>query len=120
MKKILLIAAALSLSGCGAIAAQALEGLVDPGKPAAVYGDKVVIEATRAMIWAHNAYQLTANLAAVAIRNGKLTPGQVDAIEAANKEALRYLDMGQTGLTYADRVAGLLNVVNRINVILGR
>jgi hypothetical protein len=120
MKKLLIIAAALALPGCAAALPVALDTLVSIAKPADAVGDKVVLEGTRGLILAHNAYQGAAMAATAAVKTGRLSSQQLDAIEAANTKALALLNDGNTALSTAERVAGVLNAANEINVALGR
>lgn len=120
MKKFLIIAAAFALPGCAAALPVALDTLVSIAKPAEAAGDKVVLEGTRGLILAHNAYQGVAQLATAAVKTGRLSSQQLDAIESANTRALALLNGADTTLSTAERVAGVLNAANEINVALGR
>ena len=120
MRKLLIIAAAFTLPACAAALPAAIDNLVSIAKPADAVGDKVVLEGTRGLVLAHNAYQGAATLAAAAVRSDRLTPAQVDAIERADARARLALDTGQGTLSTAERVAAVLNATNEINVALGR
>ena len=117
MKKVLIIAAAFALPGCAGMAA--LDTAVSILKPAAPVGDKVVLEGTRGLVLAHNAYQAAAAAAAAAVRSGRLSPSQVDRVEAANAKALGLLNGADATLTTAQRVAGILNATNEIALATG-
>lgn len=118
MKKVLIIAAAFALPACAAVPL-ALDTAVSILKPAAPVGDKVVLESTRGLVLAHNAYQAAATTAALAVRSGRLSPAQVDAIEKANNDALDLLNGADATLSTAERVAAILNVTNEISLATG-
>jgi hypothetical protein len=120
MRKILIVAAALTLPACAALAPIALDTAVSILKPAEGVGDKVVLEGTRALILAHNGYQAAAASAAAFIRSDRATPAQVDAIEAADKQVYYYLDGAGRALPIAERAAGIFNAQNRVLAALGR
>jgi hypothetical protein len=117
MKKILLIAAAFALPGCAALTA--MDAAVSILKPADAVGDKVILEGTRGLVLAHNAYQAAAATASAAVRSGRLSPAQVDKIEAANAKALEMLNSAEGTLSTTERVAAILNATNDIILATG-
>lgn len=119
MKKLLIPIAALSLTGCAAAALPAIGTLVDIARPARQVGDTVVLEGTRGLIIAHNAYQAAARLAAVAVRSNRLTPAQVDAIERADASVAFYMNGAGTTRDAAERATAVLNSTNDILTVLG-
>ena len=120
MKKLLLIAAAFTLPACAAALPTAIDTLVSIAKPADAVGDKVLLEGTRGLILAHNAYQGAAATATAAVKSGRLSAQQLDAIEAADARAVALLNGADGALSTAERVAAILNATNEINTALGR
>jgi hypothetical protein len=119
MRKLFIIAAALTLPACAAAIPAALDTLVSIAKPADAVGDKVVLEGTRGLILAHNAYQGAAAAAKVAVESNRLSPAQVDRIASANRRAYDLLNQADTTLSTAERVAAVLNAVNEMNIATG-
>ena len=119
MKRLFPIAAALALTGCASATLPALGTLVDIARPAKAAGDTVVLEGTRGLIIAHNAYQAAARLAAAAVRTNRLTSAQVDAIEKADARVSFYLDGAGSTLSAATRAAEVLNATNDVLTVLG-
>ena len=115
MRRIIpLIAAALAVASCGPLAA------VTAIAPISSAGDKVVLEGTRALILAHNAYQAAAEAGVLAVKSGKLSPAQLDALSKANDRALALLGDASSGISAADKAAGIFAAVNDMNKAMGR
>lgn len=118
MKKLVLsIAVAFSLSGCAAALPAALDTVVSITKPAAAVSDKVVLEGTRGLILANNAYQGAVALIKVPVQAKAFTPGQLDMIEHLNDQALALLEGADKTLTVAERAASLMLIANQLNSI---
>jgi hypothetical protein len=116
----LLIASALALSGCAAVAPTVIDTIVSLAKPAEAVGDKVVLEGTRGLVIAHNGYQAALALASAAVRSDKLNPSQVDMIEKADAQVAYYMTGAGKVLPMAERAAAILNAQNNVLVALGR
>lgn len=118
MKKLILaVAVAFSLSGCAAVLPAALDTVVSITKPAAAVSDKVVLEGTRGLILAHNAYQGAAALTTAAVRTKKFNNAQLDMIANLNDRALALLEGADTTLTVAERAASIMLIANQLNSI---
>lgn len=85
-----------------------------------VAADKVVIEGTRGLILAHNAYQAAANGVAPFVASKRFTPAQVDRIEALSNRAVFLLDKGDAGMTVAQRAAGVFAIADDLNRTIGK
>lgn len=111
--------AALALSGClGVASAVSVLGSVAPHVQTA--GNKVVMEGTRALIIAHNAYQFVGRTAAAAIRTGKVPPATVDRIEKLNDRAGAILEGGGAAQNAASRAAELLAITDEMQRLIGK
>lgn len=114
------IAAALSLGACAAAIPAALDTLVSISKPAATAGDKVVLEGTRGLILAHNAFQGANALVVPLVRSGRLSAAQVDRYEAALNRVEQIAPQAHSTLSAADRATELLNIADEFNRMAGR
>lgn len=118
MKKLVLcFAAAISLSGCTTLVGPALDAAVSIAKPASAVGDKVVLEGTRGLILANNAYQGATALIAVPVRAKKFSNDQLDMIEKLNDRALALLQGADKTLSIAERAASIMLIANQLNSI---
>jgi hypothetical protein len=118
MKKLILsIAVAFSLSGCATMVGPALDAVVSISKPAASVGDKVVLEGTRGLILAHNAYQGAAALITVPVKAKKFNNDQLDMIAKLNDRALALLNGADATLSIAERAASIMLIANQLNSI---
>lgn len=118
MKKVFLaLAVACSLSGCTALAGPVLDAAVSIAKPAATVGDKVVLEGTRGLILANNAYQGATALLIPVVKSKKLSSTQLDMIEKLNDRALALLEGADSTLSVAERAASLMLIANQLNSI---
>jgi hypothetical protein len=111
--------AAMSMSACAAVvpALGVLNNLVSVAKPAAAVGDKVVLEGTRGLILAHNAFQGALAIVTPLIRARILTSGQVDMVEVLVNQAERLFDGADASLTVAQRAASLMLLANQMTTI---
>ena len=120
MKRLLIIAAAFSITGCGAMLPAALDTLVSVAKPAEAVGDKVVVEGTRGLILAHNAAQAGIALVNPLVRERVLTSAQVDRYEQIINRVEELAVTGRTTLTVAQRTSELFNLADELNKIGGK
>ena len=120
MKRMLVIAAAFSIAGCGAMLPAALDTLVSVSKPAEAVGDKVVVEGTRGLVLAHNAAQAGIALVNPLVRNRVLTSAQVDRYEQIINRVEELAVTGRTTLTVSQRATELFNLADELNKIGGR
>lgn len=121
MKRIVLsIAAALSLGACAAAIPAALDTLVSIARPAASTGDKVVLEGTRGLILAHNAFQGANALVIPLVRSGRLSSAQVDRYEQALNRVEQIAPQARSGLSAADRATEMFNFADELNRMAGR
>lgn len=123
----LILAASLILSACALIGAgQALATAVQAvagtpaseasGHTARPVGDTVVLRGTQGLIVAHNAYQTAAAVARVYVQSGFASPAQLNRIEALNNRAIQLLEVGDRGLSVAQRAAEVMNIVAELNL----
>lgn len=110
---------AVSLSACGGLATTALNTAVSVATPAAAVGDKVVLEGTRGLVLAHNAFQGSLAIVTPLIRARKLTPDQVSMVETLINGAERLFAGTGTALTVAERAASLMLMANQLSQIAG-
>lgn len=121
-KKLLATLAALTalpaLSSCAMLplALSAVSAL----QPASAAGDKVVLEGTRALILAHNAFQGAAAAAAPLIRSGAMSREQVDLAEDITNRAEMLFATAGGGLSEAQRAAAILNLADQMNKLAGK
>lgn len=135
MKRIGILAVALSLTACAAVAGatqiiSAIQTVAAvAGRPASTeqtaavatvphgtVGDAVVMRGTQALLVAHNAYQTAASVAQAWVASGQATPAQLNRIEQLNDRALSLLETGGRGLTIAQRAAEVMNIVAELNL----
>lgn len=117
MKRMLIIAAAFSMTGCAAALPAALDTLVSVAKPAEAVSDKVVLEGTRGLILAHNSAQGAMALVTPLVRARALSPAQVDQYERLVNDVEKYAVAGRTTLTAAERATALFNIANELTLI---
>lgn len=126
-KRLMMIAAAMSLASCAAVSAGlALADAVQQvagtpasearGHTASAIGETVQLKGTQAMILANNAYQIAAAGAAVYVRSPAATEENVNRIERLNLRATQLLTVGDRGLTLAQRAAEVMNIVAELNL----
>jgi len=96
----LLIAAALALSACGLTAPPDSVG----SAPAASVVDKAMVEATRDLIHANDAYTVVATATAAAARSGVIPASAAPRLRQINTDINLWLDRGYAAQTVADRV----------------
>ncbi len=118
----LFAALALTVSGCAAIGPglAVLDKVVSVAQPAAVVGDKVVVEGTRGLIIAHNAVQGGIAVVNPLVRARLLTSAQVDRYEQLINQAERLAPGARSVLSAADRTAQMFNIANELNALAGR
>lgn len=119
MRKFMLFAAALSIGACAALPT-IIETAVSIATPAAAVGDKVVLEGTRGLILAHNAYQGAAAVVAPLIRARVLTSAQVDRVERINNEAESLFNKAHDAKTSAQDAARIMNLANELSTLAGK
>jgi hypothetical protein len=122
MKKISIALAAVALSGCAAMSAiSAASSVVSALSPAASAGaDRVVLEGTRGLVLANNAYQGASAALVPLINNGKLTRDQLLRVRDIDNQVYGLLTKADSGLTEAQRVAKALNLVDELNRMAGK
>lgn len=122
MKKISILLAAAALSGCAAMSAiSAASSVVSELSPAASAGaDRVVLEGTRGLVLANNAYQGASAALVPLVNSGKLTREQLLRIRDIDNQVYGLLTKADSGLTEAQRVAKALNLVDELNRIAGK
>jgi hypothetical protein len=126
-----LACACLAMSACAAAgAAISVLGSLSPSVQTS--GDKVVIEGTRALVLANNAYQAAANGVAPFVAAKRFTPAQVDQIERYNNCANALLQgddaaatqaCGTTAgkvITTADRAASVFAIADQLLKLKGQ
>lgn len=120
MRKLAMVAAALSLSACAALPAVSVVAdlITKPGVVAS--GDKVVLTGKRAFLLSVNAYQGAANALAPVVRSKKLDAATVNQIEALNDRAKMLIDKGELGLEVADSTAGLFAIADEFSALAGK
>jgi hypothetical protein len=120
MKKLLLaIGVAISLSGCQT-AASVLGGVVSDSTPVAAVSDKVVLQGTKGLAVAADAYAGAADSVAIAVKAGHFNDDQLRTIQALNDRALALLKGSDSTLSYAQRAAGVMLVVTQLHAIIGK
>lgn len=115
----LCVAVGISLSGCATLAAVA-PSVVSAVTPAAATGDKIVLEGTRGLVLANNAYQGASAALVPLINNGKLSREQLLRVRDIDNRIYVLLVAGGNGKTQAQRVAETLNLVDELNRIAGK
>lgn len=129
-----LAGAALLMSACAALgaAASAIDVLGQVAPAVTKTGDKVILEGTRSLVLANNAYQAAANGLAPFVRDKRFTPAQVDQIERYNNCANALLQGDdatassacgvQVGkaLTVADRAARVFAIADEFSRMVGK
>jgi hypothetical protein len=117
--------AALALTACAALGAAApslissiISGVSSPAVKTT--SDTVLLEGTRALVLANNAYQGAANGLAPFVAAKRFTPAQVDRIEALSNKAYDLLQKGDTSLTAAQRAAGVFAIADELNRMIGK
>lgn len=119
MRKLLLVPLLSLAAACAAIPA-VLETAVSLATPAAAVSDKVVLEGTRGLVLAHNAYQGAEAIVAPLIRARVLTPAQVDRVEAINNEAERLFSQAHDVKSASTNAAKIFNLANELNKLAGK
>ena len=105
--------AACAMSACATLGtAVSVLGTVSPAVHTT--SDKVVLEGTRALVLANNAYQAAANGIAPFVAAHAFTPAQVDRIEALSNRANDLLQKGDVGLTQAQRAAEVFAIADEL------
>lgn len=119
MKRLVLIAAAfaLPLGGCAAIAPAILSGIVSASNPAEAVGDKVLLEGTRALVLAHNAYQGATAVVTPLVRQDVFNATQLDMIETLSNQAVALLEGADGTLSEAERASGVFTIASQLNSI---
>lgn len=85
-----------------------------------IVGDKVTVEGTRGLILAHNAYQGAANGLAPFVRAKRFDAATVDKIEKLNERAIYLFEKADTGLSLAQRTAGILAIADEFARLRGQ
>jgi hypothetical protein len=131
---VLAIAACISMSACAAlgVAASAVNVLGQISPSVKTTGDTVVIEGTRGLILANNAYQVAANGIAPFVAAKRFSPDQVDRIEKASNCANALLQGDDataaascgtqvgSALTAADRAAKVFAIADEFSRLTGK
>jgi hypothetical protein len=126
MRRIALAVAAaclsLSLNGCAALgpALAIADTVTTVSSTVSVVNDKVQLEGKRALILASNAYQAAGALVVPLINADKLTPAQVDRVEALNAMATRALAGSERGLSIAQRAAQVFAAADELTSLAGK
>jgi hypothetical protein len=130
----LALAIGMSVAGCAAVGAASsvisVLGTVSPS--VSTTGDKVVLEGTRALVLANNAYQAAANGLAPFVAARRFSPDQVNQIERYNNCANALLQgddatastaCGMTvtkALTAADRAAKVFAIADQFSRMISK
>lgn len=97
----LIIAAALALSACGI-------GATSPpdtaGGTVATVVDQAMVQATRRLVNANDAYTVVAVAATAAARNGLIPASKAGELRELNRDINTWLDRGYLAATAADRL----------------
>jgi hypothetical protein len=131
---VLALAASMSIAGCAALgAASSVVSILGHVSPSvSVAGDKVVLEGTRSLILANNAYQAAANGLAPFVAAKRFTPAQVDQIERYSNCANALLQGDDAtassacgvavgkALTAADRAAKVFAIADTFSRMIGK
>lgn len=119
MKRFAIVAAALALplGGCAAIGGMALSSLVNATAPAAAVGNKVVIEGTRSLILAHNAYQGAVAVVTPLVNADAFDANQLTMIQSLSDNAVKLLDGADATLTEAQRAAAVFTIASQLNQV---
>lgn len=119
LKLAVLAFACLMTPACAAIGpAVAVFGSISPSVHAT--GDKVILNGTRALILANNAYQGAALSVAPFVAAKRFTPSDVNRIEKLNDRALQLLQEGDAGMTVAQRAAGVFAIADELTRLTGK
>lgn len=110
--KVLIIAASLALSGC-------ITPIGAPTSGAAAVGETVVLTGTHKLQLAADAYYGAATVVEAAVRNGVFNREQLLQIRSLNSRALGLLEAGNTGLSVAERSAGLFTIADELRSLVG-
>lgn len=131
---VLALAVSICVAGCAAVAAasSAVSILGNISPSVHVAGDKVVLEGTRSLILANNAYQAAANGLAPFVRDKRFTAAQVNQIEQYNNCANALLQgddataataCGSTvgrALTAAEKAAKVFAIADSFSRMIGK
>ena len=115
MKKFLLLMLAVSLAGC-----QTAANLVSAAAPVVASGDAVVLDGTKALAVAADAYAGIADSLTIAVKAGQFSTTQLTMIKTLNNTALSLLQGSDKTLTVAQRAAGVMLIVTQLHSILGK
>lgn len=122
LKLAVLGALAFAITACGvlSLASSAASVLGTHSTSVSSTADKVIIEGTRGLILANNAYQAAANGLAPFVANKRFPPATVDRIEKLNNRALFLLQQGDAGMTAAQRAAGVFAIADELSALAGK
>jgi hypothetical protein len=119
----ILCALALSVSACAAaipLIGTAVDVLGKHSTAVSTTADTVIINGSRGLILANNAYQAAANGVAPFVAAKRFSPATVDRIEKLNDRALQLLDQGDAGMTLAQRAAGVFAIADELSALAGK
>lgn len=120
MKKLVLAAALFAaLPACAALTT-AIPIVTSLAPAASDASGKVILEGTRGLIIANNAYQGATAALIPLVKNGKLSREQLQRIAEIDNKAYALLSTSGNGLTQAQRAAQVLNMVDELNRIAGK
>lgn len=120
MKKLFIFAAVLSLSACDPAVGISDSVPVAQGSSISVAGNKVILEGTRGLLLAHNAYQGAAYAVAPLVRTGKLPAETVNRIEVLNEKAIALLRGADSTQSIASRSANLFAIADELLKLGGK
>ena len=114
MRKLLAGLAALALCGCSTLAA-----VIPAGETAVATSNTVLVDATKALAVAADAYSAVADSITVHVKAGGFNATQLQMISTLNDRALSLIKGTDTSLTVAQRAASLMTIVTQLHSILG-
>jgi hypothetical protein len=82
--------------------------------------DKVVLEGTRSLLLAHNAYQGAEAVLTPLVNAGTIPRSQLERIRTINNLIIGLLEAGNAGQSAGVRAAQIFNLVGELNLIAGR
>lgn len=120
MKKLFLLLIPLSLATSSCTALGAAGAVLGVGDGISASSDKVVLQGTKALAIAADAYAGAASSAAVVVRGGHLSNAQVTKLRELNDKALKLINQADTGLSYAQRAAQVYSIIGELHSVIGK